>query len=148
MVNSLVTFLLVMRPYRILPHPLSGAWFSQSVYRRTYLQGSVRRALQRVLMQARPIFIQFTQLTQNLYMPHFAHGIELINYHKQSFHQIVLCLRMSKIKDSGSDSQSLKQHWLLRHVEPNRVLASRSLVTLLAVKVTETHSHTTHVYTK
>lgn len=46
------------------------------------------------------------------------------NYHQRRYQQIMLCLNMSKIKLSRSDSWSLIQHWLLHHDELNCLLVS------------------------
>ena len=52
-------------------------------------------------------------------------------------HQIVMCLNMSKISHSGSDSWSLNRRQLLSHVELSCCFASK-IITLLAVVAEET----------
>lgn len=43
------------------------------------------------------------------------------SYPQEKFHQIVLCLnKILRVR-----SESLNQHWLLRHVEPKYFLSSR-----------------------
>lgn len=47
-----------------------------------------------------------------------------VNYDQNSFHQIVQCIRMPEINHLESDSQSLKQHWLLSRIKLDCLLAS------------------------
>jgi hypothetical protein len=59
-------------------------------------------------------------------MFHCAQGLSSPS--QESFHQIVLCLNMSKINYLGPNSQSLSQHQPLSHVEQNHLLASCRLL--------------------
>lgn len=72
----------------------------------------------------------------------FGHALlymwEWVNHYKNGFQQIVLNINKCKIGKSGSDFQSLKQHWLLSHVVANYFLASMG--GLSAVR--ETHIET------
>lgn len=96
MANSLVTFSLVMWPHWILPHPLSGACFSWSVYR-TYLYGKCYMCFTKSF-DVVPSNVYLVYLVDSRFKYTLFCTWDWVNYHKQNFHQIVLCLRMSKIK--------------------------------------------------
>lgn len=106
-------------------------------------------------------FAEFTKsfnvVTSNLYLAYFipqrdscilccARRMELI-IAGISFHQIVLCLTIPIINNSGSDSWRLNQHQILIRVELNYLLDYKSIILLQAVEVSETPHLVTSVFT-
>jgi hypothetical protein len=119
-VNSLVIFALCDQDHPG-SFPRASLWGFQSV--EPIPTGNVTGTLQ-------SLYVSLTNVRGRYFVLSFDVHVEL-SYHHESFHQIVLCLNMTKTNHSHSDSQSLNQLQPLSHVEPSYLLAQ--IISLLAV---------------